>query len=159
MASAVQNTNGYDPANTYISKMSLNRTNPYANDGEDQAVELYGVDTFQDRHNSVHTWAVASAGNKVTFTPSTGATTATDYLKFTVQDMYGNEANATGFQASAATTALAVNTVALNPDQGYKVTFSTSNTDGATKVEYSYTISAAALYANSSGTKSYTTLA
>ncbi len=156
MASAVQNANDWQPSANYITANSLSRTNPYANNGEDQAVELFGVDTFQARHSISHTWAVASAGVQITFTPSTGATTATDYLKFTVVDESGNEAYATGFQSSAATTALVVNTSALNKNDDWKVIFSTSNTDGATKVQFSYHIDEAAIYGNSSGTEAYT---
>lgn len=156
MASAVQNANSWNPSANYIDANSLTRTNPYANNGEDQAVELFGVDTFQARHSVSHTWAVTSAGARVTFTPSTGATTATDYLKFTVMDESGNEAYATGFQSSAATTALVVNTSALNKNDDWKVIFSTSNSDGATKVQFSYHIDEAAIYGNSSGTEAYT---
>ncbi len=156
MASAVQNANSWQPSANYITATGLTRTNPYANDGEDQSVELFGVDTFQARHSIAFTWAVTSAGARVTFTPSTGATTATDYLKFTVVDESGNEAYATGFQSSAATTALAVNTSALNKNDDWKVIFSTSNSDGATQVQFSYHIDEAAIYGNSSGTKSYT---
>lgn len=156
MASAVQNANDWQPSANYITVNSLSRTNPYANDGQDQSVELFGVDTFQARHSIAHTWAVTSAGARVTFTPSTGATTATDYLKFTVVDESGNEAYATGFQSSAATTALAVNTSTLNKNDDWKVIFSTSNSDGATQVQFSYHIDEAAIYGNSSGTITYT---
>jgi hypothetical protein len=156
MASAIQNTNNWQPSANYITAAGLTRTNPYANDGEDQSVELFGVDTFQARHTIAFTWVVASAGAQITFTPSTGATTATDYIKFTVVDESGNEAYATGFQSSAATTALVVATTALNKNDDWKVIYSTSNSDGATQVQFSYHIDEAAIYGNSSGTKSYT---
>ena len=156
MASAVQNTNSYVDGTSYVTQMSLARTNPFANDGQENAIELFGVDTNQPRHNVAFTWAVTSAGDLITFTPSTGATTATDYQKFTIRDESGNEAWATGFQSSAATAARAVNTAALNPNDDWAVTFSTSNTDGATKVQFTFSIDEAAIYGNASGTQSYT---
>lgn len=151
---ATANVNGWDQDNTYIGRKSLAETNPYA--AEANALQLYGVDTLTDRHSIAFTWAITTAGDQIRFTPSTGATTATDYIKFYIQDKSGNEAYSTGFQSSAATNALNVNTSALNPADDWKVLFSTSNNKGATKVEFSFTIGTAAIYGNSSASVSYT---
>lgn len=158
MASAVKNTNNYSPANDYVSQTPLYPTNPWANQEGENAIKLQGIKTNQARHAVAFTWAVASAGAQVTFTPSTGATTATDYQKFTIVDQSGNEAFATGFQASAATTARAVNTTALNKNDDWKVYFSTSNGGGATKVDFTFEISTGAIRGNASATVSYANL-
>lgn len=151
---ATANVNGWDQDNTYIGKKSLAETNPYAT--EVNAMQLYGVDTLTDRHSVAFTWVISTGGDQIRFTPSTGATTATDYIKFYVTDKSGNEAYSTGFQSSAATTALNVNTSALNPNDDWTVLFSTSNNKGATKVQFSFGIGTAAIYGNSSATVSYT---
>lgn len=148
------NINDYSQGASYITENSLARTNPYADEGN--ALQLYGVDTFTSRHSIAFTWAITTAGDQIRFTPSTGATTATDYLKFRIQDESGNEAYSTGFQSSAATTALDVNTSGLNPNDDWTVLFQTSNTDGATKVKFQFTIATGAIYANSSAAVSYT---
>lgn len=148
------NINSFDQDYTYIGRKSLSRTNPYADEGN--ALQLYGVDTMTDRHSVAFTWAVTTAGDQIAFTPSTGATTATDYLKFRIQDQSGNEAYSTGFQSSAATAALNVNTSGLNPADDWTVLFQTSNTDGATKVAFQFTIPSAAIYGNSSAAVAYT---
>lgn len=147
------NINSFDQDYTYVGRNSLTETNPYAS--EANALQLYGVDTMTDRHSVAFTWRVTTAGDQIAFTPSTGATTATDYLKFRVQDQSGNEAYSTGFQSSAATNALNVNTSGLNPNDDWTVLFQTSNTDGATKVAFQFTIASAAIYGNSSATVSY----
>jgi hypothetical protein len=147
------NVNSFDQDNTYTGVNSVARTNPYAD--ESNALQLYGIDTLHDRHSVAFTWAITTAGDQVRFTPSTGATTATDYLKFRIQDQSGNEAYSTGFQSSAATTALDVNTSGLNPADDWAVLFQTSNTDGATRVRFQFTLASAAIYGNSSGTVSY----
>lgn len=151
---ATANVNGWDQDNTYIGKNNLAETNPYAN--EPNAVQLYGVDTLHDRHSIAFTWAISTGGDQIRFTPSTGATTATDYIKFYVKDKSGNEAYSTGFQSSAATTALNVNTSGLNPNDNWTVLFQTSNNSGATKVKFEFTIGTAAIYGNSSATVAYT---
>jgi hypothetical protein len=148
------NVNGYEQGNTYIGENNLARTNPYADEGN--ALQLYGVDTLTDRHSVAFTWTVSSAGDQVRFTPSTGATTATDYLKFRIQDQSGNEAYSTGFQSSAATANLDVNTSGLNPNDDWAVLFQTSNNDGATKVKFQFTIATGAIYGNSSAAVAYT---
>lgn len=147
------NVNSFLQSNTYVGENSLTQTNPYSDDGN--ALNLYGVDTLHDRHNIAFTWAVSTAGDQITFTPSTGATTATDYIKFRVSDKSGGEAYSTGFQSSAATAALAVDTSALDPNDDWTVLFQTSNTDGATKVKFQFDIASAAIYGNSSATVSY----
>ena len=153
---ATANANSFSQGASYVTQESLSRTNPYAADGSDaQAVELYGVSTYGDRHNIAFTWAVTTAGARVTFTPSTGATTATDFIKFYVTDGEGNEAYSTGFQSSAATTALAVNTSGLDKRHDWTVVFQTSNGGGASKVEFLFTIDEAQIIGNSSGTVSY----
>jgi len=151
---ATANVNGWDQDNTYIGKNNLSETNPYAN--EPNAVQLYGVDTLHDRHSVAFTWAVSTGGDQIRFTPSTGATTATDYVKFYVKDKSGNEAYSTGFQSSAATAALNVNTSGLNPNDDWTVLFQTSNNSGATKVHFEFTIGTAAIYGNSSASVAYT---
>lgn len=156
MASAVKNTNSYSPTYDFVSQNSLTTTNPWAGIEGENAVKLKGVDTNQARHSVAFTWAIASAGAQVTFTPSTGATTATDYQKFTLIDESGNEAVATGFQASAATAARNVNTSGLNKNDDWTVIFSTSNNSGATKVDFSFKIGKTAIRANSSAAISYT---
>ena len=153
---ATANSNSYVQGASYVTQESLSRTNPYAADGSDaQAMELYGMSVYGDRHSIAFTWAVASAGRQITFTPSTGATTATDYIKFYVTDGQGNEAYSTGFQSSAATTALAVTTSALDPREEWTVTYQTSNNDGASKVEFLFRIGEAQITGNSSATVSY----
>lgn len=147
------NINSFDQDNTYIGQNSVARTNPYADEGN--ALQLYGIDTFTDRHSVAFTWAITTAGDQIAFTPSTGATTATDYIKFRVQDQSGNEAYSTGFQSSAATAALNVNTSGLNPADDWSVLFQTSNNSGATKVSFQFTIASAAIYGNSSAAVSY----
>lgn len=159
MASAVPNTNSYSPSNDYISQNTLYRTNPWANDASENAIELYGIDTNQARHNVAFTWASVSGGAHILFTPTTGATTATDYQKWTVVDQSGNESYAVGFAAGNPTAARQVNTSALDKDDDWKVYFSTSNNDGATKVDFSFTIGTGAIRANSSATISYTNIA
>lgn len=153
---ATANSNSYVQGASYVTQESLSRTNPYAADGSDaQAMELYGMSVYGTRHSIAFTWAVSSAGRRVTFTPSTGATTATDYIKFYVTDGYGNEAYSTGFQSSAATAALAVTTSALDPREEWTVTYQTSNNDGASKVEFLFRIGEGQISANSSATVSY----
>ena len=151
---ATANVNGFDQDNTYIGKNSLAETNPYAH--EPNAVQLYGIDTLHDRHSVAFTWAITTGGDQIRFTPSTGATTATDYIKFYVKDKSGNEAYSTGFQSSAATNPLNVNTSGLNPDDNWTVLFQTSNNSGATKVKFEFSIGTAAIYGNATNTVSYT---
>lgn len=153
---ATANVNSFSQGASYVAQESLSRTNPYAADGSDaQAIELYGVSTYGDRHSVAFTWAVTTAGARITFTPSTGATTATDYIKFYVTDGQGNEAYSTGFQSSAATTALPVTTSGLDKRNDWTIVFQTSNNDGASKVEFQFTIDEAQIIGNSSGTVSY----
>ncbi len=116
----------------------------------------YGIDTMQARHSIAFTWAATTAGDRIAFTPSTGSSSATDYLKFRVVDQSGNEAFSTTYQSSAPTAAINVNTSGLNPNDDWTVLFQTSNNGGATKVKFSFEIASAALYANSSGTVAYT---
>lgn len=159
MASAVQNTNSYSSSNDYISQQPLYRTNPWANSDGNNAIKLYGIETNQARHNVAFTWAVVSGGAYMLFSPTTGATAATDYQKWTVVDESGNESYAVGFVASTATTPRQVNTSALNRDNDWKVYFSTSNSSGATKVDFSYEIDSAAVRGSSSAAISYTNIA
>lgn len=146
--------NSYTGSATHITANSVKRSTPGANDTGANALRLYGVERTRDAHDVSYTWAIASAGDQITFTPATGATTATDYIKFRVLDQHGNEAYSSGFQSSAATTALAVNTSSLDPDDSWTVIYTTSNSDGASRVEYTQIIGTGAIYANSSGTQS-----
>jgi hypothetical protein len=150
------NINGALPTNTWPGQNNLTRTNPYAE--ESNAEYLLGFQTNQARHSIAFNWQVSGAGTQVRFTPSTGATTATNIINFTVTDESGNEANATGFQSSAATTVLVVNTSALNRADVWKVTYFTSNGTGTseTKVGFDFEIPSAAIFANSSAAVSYT---
>lgn len=159
MASAVENTNSYSPANDYVSQNTLYRTNPWAGDDGLNSIQLMGIETNQARHNVAFSWAVVSGGAHVLFTPTTGATTATDYQKWTVVDESGNESYAVGFASENPTAARQVNTSALDKDNDWKVLFSTSNNDGATKVDFSFTISEGAIRGNSSALISYTNIA
>jgi len=159
MASAVINTNGYSPDNDYISQNTLYRTNPWANDASEDAVELYGVDTNQARHNVVFTWRSVSGGAHILFGQTTGAGSTTDYQKWTVVDQSGHESYAVGYVSSTATTPRQVNTSALDKNDDWKVYFSTSNNGGATKVDFSFTIGSGAVLASSSATISYTHIA
>jgi hypothetical protein len=151
---ATANVNSFDQDYTYVGRKNLAETNPYA--AEANALQLYGIDTMTDRHSVAFSWAITTAGDQIAFTPSTGATTATDYLKFRVTDESGNEAFSTGFQSSAATAVRNVNTAGLNPNDDWTVLFQTSNSSGATKVKFSFKIGSAAIYGNSSGTVAYT---
>lgn len=150
---ATANVNSFSQTYTYVGRNSLTETNPYAE--EVNAVQLYGIDTLHDRHSVAFTWAVSTAGDQIAFTPSTGATTATDYIKFRVQDKSGNEAYSTGFQSSAATAALNVDTSGLDPNDDWTVLFQTSNSSGATRVKFQFDIASAAIYANASAAVSY----
>ena len=153
---ATANVNSFSQGASYVTAESLARTNPYAADGSDaQAVELYGIDVYGTRHSVAFTWAVSSAGRRITFTPSTGATTATDYIKFYVTDGDGNEAYSTGFQSSAATTALAVTTSALDPRKDWTVIFETSNNSGASKVQFQFSLDESQIIGNSSASVAY----
>jgi hypothetical protein len=142
------NANGYVQNTNYSTKAGLTRTNPYA---ETENAELvYGMSTLQARHSIAFTWRVTSAGGGITFTPSTGATTATDYLHFSIYDKEGGEAKTTAFQSSAATTALNVNTASLQTKMGWFVIFETSNNSGATQVSFQFEIGEASIVTNSS---------
>lgn len=153
---ATANVNSFSQGASYVTAESLARTNPYAADGSDaQGVELYGIDVYGTRHSVAFTWAVSSAGKRITFTPSTGATTATDYIKFYVTDGDGNEAYSTGFQSSAATTALAVTTSALDPRKDWTVIFETSNNSGASKVQFQFSLDESQIIGNSSASVAY----
>jgi hypothetical protein len=144
--------NSYASSANYIGVNSVKRSNPGAN--ASNAVKLYGVERLRDAHDVSYTWAITSGGDQIEFTPATGATTATDYIKFRVIDQSGNEAYSSGFQSSAATTALAVDTSSLDPDDMWTVYYTTSNNSGASRVEYVQKIGTGAIYANSSGTES-----
>jgi len=146
--------NSYTSTATHITVNSVKRSNPGANEGGTNAVQLYGVERIRDAHDISYTWAVTSGGDQVAFTPATGATTATDYIKFRVVDQHGNEAYSSGFQSSAATNALNVNTSSLDPDDMWTVYYKTSNDSGASRVEYVQKIGSGAIYANASGTVS-----
>lgn len=159
MASAVQNTNSYSDTNDYVSQNTLYRTNPWAGDDGLNSIHLMGIDTNQARHNVAFSWAVVSGGAHVLFTPTTGATTATDYQKWTVVDESGHESYAVGFASGNPTAARQVNTSALDKDNDWKVYFSTSNNDGATKVDFSFTIDSGAIRANSSAAIAYNNIA
>lgn len=146
--------NSYTSSGNYIDTNSVTRSNPGANDSN--AVKLYGAERIRGSHNISYTWAITSGGDQVAFTPATGATTATDFIKFRVIDKSGNEAYSTGFQSSAATAALNVDTSGLDPDDLWTVYYNTANNSGATRVEYVQTIGTGAIYANSSGTETIT---
>lgn len=148
------NINSYAQGNTYQDELSLTRTNPYAN--EANALQLYGVDTMTDRHSVAFSYAITSAGDQVRFTPSTGASSATDYLKFRIQDESGNEAYSTTFQSSAPTGNIDINTAGLNPADDWTVLFQTSNNDGATKVKFQFKFGTGQITGNATGTVSYT---
>lgn len=150
---AKQIDNSYTSTANYISANSLVQTNQWADSGN--AVKLYGIDTYGTRHTVAFTWASSGTGAGVTLTPTSGASTATDYFKFRITDQSGTEAYG-NFVSSAPTNAFLINTSSLDPDDDWKVLFSTSNNSGATKVEFSFDIGTGAIYANSSATVSYT---
>lgn len=143
--------NSYTSTANYIDTNSVKRSTPGASNAN--AIQLYGAERLRDAHDISYTWAITSGGDQIAFTPATGATTATDYIKFRVIDMHGNEAYSSGFQSSAATNALNVNTSSLDPDDTWTVYYSTSNNSGASRVEYVQKIGTGAIYANSSGTE------
>jgi hypothetical protein len=148
------NANGYTQGNSYVTQAGLTRTNPYAE--TENAERLYGMSVLQARHSIAFTWRVTSAGDGLILTPSTGATTATDYLRFAVYDREGGEARTTAFQSSAATTALNVNTASLQTKMGWFVIFETSNNSGATQVSFQFEIGEAEIVTNSSAAVAYT---
>lgn len=148
------NENGFLQSNDYVGKNSLTQTNPYAN--EANAVKLYGIDTMTPRHSIAFSYAITSAGDQVAFTPSTGSSSATDYLKFRIQDESGNEAYSTTYQSSAPTSAININTSALNPADDWTVLFQTSNGSGATKVKFQFKFGTGQITGNGTGTVSYT---
>jgi hypothetical protein len=138
----------------YTVATSASRTNPYARPENEE--KLYGMATQDPRHSVSFTWRVTSAGAGIIFTPSTGATTATDFLRFTVYDKEGGEARSTGFQSSAATTALNVSTANLQTKKGWFVLFGTANNNRATRVNFQFEIGEANIVSNSSATIAYT---
>lgn len=144
--------NSYTSSANYIDANSVKRSNPWP-DGAN-AAQLYGVERVVDAHDISFTWAITSGGDQIAFTPATGASTASDYIKFRVVDQSGNEAYSSGFQSSAATAALNVNTSSLDPDDSWTVYYNASNSSGATKTRYNFHIGTGAIYANSSGTES-----
>lgn len=148
------NENGFLQSNDYITKNSITQTNPYAN--EANAVKLYGIDTMTDRHSIAFSYAITTGGDQISFSPTTGSSTATDYLKFRIQDESGNEAYSTTYQSSAPTAAIAVNTAALNPADDWTVLFQTSNNSGRTKVKFQFKLGSGQISGNASGTVSYT---
>lgn len=148
------NDNGFLQSNDYITKNSITQTNPYAS--EANAVKLYGIDTMTDRHSVAFTFAITSAGDQVRFAPSTGSSTATDYLKFRIQDESGNEAYSTTYQSSAPTANIDINTAALNPADDWTVLFQTSNNSGRTKVKFQFKFGTGQITGNGTGTVSYT---
>jgi hypothetical protein len=148
------NANGYTQGNSYVTQAGLARTNPYAE--SENAERLYGLSTMHPRHSVAFTWRVTSAGDAIIFTPSTGATTATDYLRFAVYDKEGGEARTTAFQSSAATTALTVNTSSLQTKMGWFVIFETANNSGASTVSFQFEIGEAKIVTNSSAPVAYT---
>ena len=148
------NANGFDQDNTYIGRNSIPATNPYAESGN--ALQLYGIDTFTDRHSVAFSYAITSAGDQVRFTPSTGATTATNYIKFRIQDQSGNEAFSTTFQSSAATGNIDINTASLNPSDDWTVLYQTANNGGATKVKFQFKLNSGQINGNATGSVAYT---
>jgi hypothetical protein len=138
----------------YTAATSANRTNPYARPENEE--KLYAMAVQTPRHSVAFTWRVTSAGAGAIFTPSTGATTATDYLRFTVYDKEGGEARTTTFQSSAATTALNVSTANLQTKKGWFVLFETANNSRTTKVNFQFEIGEALIVTNSSATVAYT---
>jgi len=147
------NINGYTQGNSYVTQASLTRTNPYAE--TENAERLYGMGVMHPRHSVAFTWRVTSAGDAIIFTPSTGATTATDYLRFAIYDKEGGEARTTSFQSSAATTALTVNTSSLQTKMGWFVIFETANNSDASKVSFQFEIGEAKIVTNSSATVAF----
>lgn len=145
--------NLYHPSASYVGVNSLAESNPYAEDGN--AVQLYGIETYGDRHSVSFTWAVTTAGDRVAFTPVTNPTSAADYYKFRVVDQHANEAYG-NFASSAPTAAINVNTSSLDPNDNWLVEFATSSGSGASRVRFSFRIGTGAIYANSSGTVSHT---
>mgnify|MGYP001283577828 CR=1 FL=1 len=146
-------SNSYHPSATYVGVNSLVRTNQWAED--ENAVKLYGIETLTTRHSVGFTWAVTTAGDQVAFTPTTNPTSAADYYKFRLNDESGNEAYG-NFVSSAPTNAINVNTSSLNPEDDWRVEFATSSGSGASVTRFSFDIVSAAIYANSSGSVSYT---
>jgi len=146
-------SNSYTSSANYIDANSLTRTNQWAED--ENAVKLYGIETLGDRHSVGFSWAVSSAGDQVAFTPTVDPTSASDYYKFRVVDMSGNEAYA-NFVSSASSDAINVDTSSLDPDDDWTVEFATSSGDGDSQTRFSFDIGSGAIYANSSATISYT---
>lgn len=148
------NENGFLQSNTYTGKNSLTETNPYAN--EANALQLYGIDTMTDRHSIAFSYAITTGGDQIRFSPTTGSSTATDYLKFRIQDESGNEAYSTTYQSSAPTANIDINTAALNPADDWTVLFQTSNNSGRTKVKFQFKFGTGQITGNGTGTVSYT---
>lgn len=151
MAKDIDNDYGVTSTANYIDINSVKRSTPGASNAN--AVQLYGVERLRNAHDISFTWAITTAGAQIAFTPATGATTATDFVKFRVVDGRGNEAYSSGFQSSAATAALNVDTSSLDPDYDWTVFYNTANNSGATRVEYRFIIAPGAIYSNSSGTE------
>lgn len=145
--------NSYTSTANYISANSLVQTNQWADAGN--GVKLYGISTYGTRHTVGFTWASSGTGAGLTITPTSGSSTATDYFKLRVTDKSGSEAYG-NFVSTAPTNAFLINTSGLDPDDDWTVLFSTSNTSGATKVEFQFDIGSGAIYANSSAAVGYT---
>lgn len=150
-----QNVNNFDQDNTYVGQNSLKRTNPYANFDGLNAEKLYGVDTFENRIPISLTWAVASAGARVTVTPIYGVTSASDYYKFTVIDESGNEAYGRWI-SSAPSAAFDITTTALNTGNDWKAFFATAK--AGSKTEFSFPIDDSKVLTNTTATITYANL-
>ena len=150
-----QNVNSFDNDYTYVGRNSLNRTNPYANPDGINAEKLYGVDTFETRIPVSLTYAVASAGARVTVTPIYGVTSASDYWKFNLIDEAGNEAYGRWI-SSAPSAAFDITTTALNSGTDWKAFFATAKS-GA-KTEFAFTIDDAKVLTNTTATITYANL-
>lgn len=148
--------NSWTSSANYIDANSKTRTNPYANDGgSNNAVELYGIETYGTRFQVGFSWAVTSGGDQLAFTPTSGSSATTDYFKFRVTDMNGNEAYGAASTASP-TNAVNVDTSGLDPDDTWEVIFSASQTQGTDRVQFAFKIGTGAIYGNSSASVGYT---
>lgn len=150
-----QNVNSFDQDNNYVTQNSLNRTNPYANTDGLNAEKLYGVDTFETRIPVSLTYAVASAGARVTVTPIYGITSASNYFKFNLIDEAGNEAYGRWI-SSAPSAAFDITTTALNSGTDWKAFFATAK--AGSKTEFSFNIEDAKVLTNTTATITYANL-
>lgn len=148
-----KNANSYADGTNWLDIKSTTRTNRFAE--AENAINLYGIETYGTRPAVGFTADAAADGATITFTPTAGTSANTDYYKFVIIDQSGNEATAPAFSSGAPTAALVANTSALNEGDDWEVIFSTSNNDGATKITFRFKFASAQVVAGSTITVSY----